>query len=402
MEALAHVSGASGLSSPGKPLAGIRVIEIGHSIAAPYAGMILGELGADVIKVENPHSGDYARSWGPPFSANGTASAFEAVNRAKRGVAIDLADPRGQSRLRSLVEKECDVLIHNLKFGAMERLGLSADALLAANPRLVYCNLGAFGAVGPLRDRPGYDPLMQAFGGLMSMLGEEGRPPVRVGVSIVDLSTGMWSVIGILAALQRRTHTGRGGLVDTSLYESALAWMSVPIAAYLCSDEMPQKTGSGTAQIVPYQAFATTDGHVMVAAGNDNLFRRLAGAVERPGLVDDPRFRTNADRVRNRAALIDILETEFARASAAEWDTRLHAAGVPCGPIQTVDQVVAHAQTKALGMIQDAPGGALSLVGLPLRFDGVRPEFERGPPGLGEHDAEVLPVSGPCDASGAR
>ncbi len=391
-----------GLNSPAKPLAGIRVIEVGHSIAAPYAGMILGELGADVIKVENPHTGDYARSWGPPFSADGTASAFEAVNRAKRGLAIDLASPEGQTRLRSLAGHDCDVLIHNLKFGAMDRLGLSAETLLAANPRLVYCNLGAFGAAGPLRERPGYDPLMQAFGGLMSVLGEEGRPPVRVGVSIVDLSTGMWSVIGILAALQRRTHTGRGGLVDTSLYESALAWMSVPIAAYLCSGDMPQKVGSGAAQIVPYQAFATSDSHVMVAAGNDNLFRRLAGAVGRSGLADDPRFRANADRVRNRAALVGILEAEFARASTAEWDARLHEAGVPCGPIHAVDQVVAHEQTKALGMIQAAPGGTLSLVGLPLSFDGVRPAFERHPPRLGEHDAEVTPTQIPPAGSSPR
>lgn len=388
--------------SPAKPLAGIKVVEVGHSIAAPYAGMILGELGADVVKVENPRNGDYARSWGPPFSADGAASAFEAVNRAKRGVAIDLASPEGQDQLRRLVGQGCDVLIHNLKFGAMERLGLSADALLEANPRLVYCNLGAFGAAGPLRDRPGYDPLMQAFGGLMSVLGEEGRPLVRVGVSIVDLSTGMWSVIGILAALQRRAQTGRGGRVDSSLYESALAWMSIPIAAYLCSGELPQKAGSGAAQIVPYQAFAASDGHVMVAAGNDNLFRRLAGAVGRHGLVDDPRFHTNADRVRNRAALVDILEAEFARASAAEWDARLHAAGVPCGPIQTVDQVVGHEQTRALGMIQAAPEGALSLVGLPLSFDGVRPKFERRPPGLGEHDGEVLPAPSPRERSGAR
>ena len=311
------------LSALAKPLDGIRVVEIGHSVAAPYAGMILGELGADVIKVENPHGGDYARAWGPPFSANSAASAFEAVNRAKRGAAIDLADPAGQARLRSLVETDCDVLIHNLKFGAMERLGLAADRLLTANPRLVYCCLGAFGAAGPLRERPGYDPLMQAFGGLMSVLGEEGRPPVRVGVSIVDLSTGMWSVIGILAALQRRAHTRRGGRVDTSLYESALAWMTVPIAAYLCSGDVPQKVGSGAAQIVPYQAFATSDGHVMVAAGNDNLFRRLAGAVGRAELADDPRFRVNADRVRNRAALVGILEAEFARASAAEWGRKV-------------------------------------------------------------------------------
>lgn len=382
----AHEAG----DAPAKPLAGLRVIEIGHSIAAPYAGIILGELGADVIKVENPRTGDYARGWGPPFSADGTASAFEAVNRAKRGIAVDLADADAGVALRRLAGHGCDVLIHNLKFGAMEKLGLSADALLTANPRLVYCNLGAFGAVGPLREHPGYDPLMQAFGGLMSMLAEDGRPPVRVAVSIIDLSTGMWSVIGILAALQRRSHTGRGGRVDTSLYESAVAWMSVPIAAYQCSGDVPRKAGSGTAQIVPYQAFAVADGHLMVAAGNDNLFRRLAGIVGRPDLAADPRFMTNAGRVVNRVTLIGILEAAFATATMQEWLGRLEAGGVPSGPIQTVDQVVAHEQTEALGIIQTAPGGGLSLVGLPLSFDSVRPQFDWRPPHLGQHDAEIL------------
>ena len=273
---------------------------------------------------------------------------------------------------------------------AMEKLGLVPEALLEANPALVYCNLGAFGAVGPMRGHPGYDPLMQAFGGLMSVLGEEGRPPVRVGVSIVDLSTGMWSVIGILAALLRRGRTGRGGRVDTSLFESALAWMSLPIAAYECSGTVPRKAGSGTPQIVPYQAFAVADGHVMVAAGNDNLFRRLAEIIGQKELADDPRFRTNADRVVNRGAIIPILETAFAPGTADEWVARLAAGGVPSGPIQTIDQVVAHPQTVALGIIQDAPGGGLSLVGLPVSFDGVRPAFSRRPPGLGEHDAEIL------------
>ncbi|GAC1336897.1 MAG: CoA transferase [Acetobacteraceae bacterium] len=392
------MTGEQGDRGRARPLAGLRVIEIGHSIAAPYAGMILGELGADVIKVENPKGGDYARGWGPPFSPDGTASAYEAVNRGKRGITVDLADPGEAAALRRLIERECDVLIHNLKFGAMDRLGLSSASLLAANQRLIYCNFGAFGAVGPMREHPGYDPLMQAFGGLMSVLGENGRPPVRVGVSIIDLSTGMWSVIGILAALQRRTATGAGGVVDASLYESALAWMTVPIAAYACSGEVPRKTGSGTAQIVPYQAFATADGHLMVAAGTDNLFRRLAGVVGQPGLATDLRFRANADRVVNRDALIPVLEAAFLGASTAQWVERLEAGGVPSGPIQTVDQVVAHPQTKALGIIQTEPGGDLTLVGLPLSFDGVRPAFQRRPPGLGEHNAEILPQRERVDA----
>ena len=199
-----------------RPLSGLTVIEIGHSVAAPYAGMILGELGAEVIKVENPKGGDPCRGWGPPFT-EGTATAFHAFNRAKRGVTIDLADPAQVDSLRRLICRRADVLIHNLKYGTLDRYGLSAERLTTEKPSLVWCNVGAFGSTGPLRDRPGYDPMMQAYGGLMSLLGEDGRPPVRVGVSIIDIATGMWSVIAILAALQERQRTGRGGVVDTSL-----------------------------------------------------------------------------------------------------------------------------------------------------------------------------------------
>jgi crotonobetainyl-CoA:carnitine CoA-transferase CaiB-like acyl-CoA transferase len=366
-----------------RPLAGLVVIEIGHSIAAPYAGMILGELGAEVIKVENPKGGDPARGWGPPF-AEGAATCFHAVNRAKRGVTVDLADPGEVATLRSLIRERADVLIHNLKFGALDRCGLSAEALLADKPALVYCKLGAFGSVGPLRERPGYDPLMQAYGGLMSLLGEAGRPPARVSVSIIDLATGMWAAIGILAALQERQRTGRGGVVDTSLYETALGWMTIPLAAYLVNGELPQRQGSGVDMIVPYQAFAAADGHIMVAAGNDNLFRRLAAAIGRPSLADDPRFAANKDRVVNRQVLVPILEDVFRAEPIAVWAARLDAAGIPNGPIQNVEQVVRDAQTAALEIIQQAPGNGLSLVGLPLCFDGVRPAFEKLAPSLGE------------------
>ena len=376
-----------------RPLSGLVAIEIGHSIAAPYAGMILGELGAEVIKVENPRTGDAARGWGPPF-AEGAATCFHAVNRAKSGITVDLADPADARKLKQLVLDRADVLVHNLKFGALDRFGLSADALLAAKPSLVYCNLGAFGAVGPMRERPGYDPLMQAYGGLMSLMGEDGRAPVRVGVSIVDLATGMWAVIGILAALAERRRTGRGGVVDASLYESALAWMTIPIAAYLVDRKIPTRQGSGVEMIVPYQAFAASDGYLMVAAGNDNLFCRLCAVVARPDLAEDPRFQTNKDRVVNRAALIAILDDIFAAQPIVEWEARLDAAGIPNGPMQTVDQVVGDAQTAALGIIQQSPvkdwvSNPLSLVGLPLSFDGVRPPFAKAAPALGEDNATV-------------
>jgi crotonobetainyl-CoA:carnitine CoA-transferase CaiB-like acyl-CoA transferase len=380
------------MSSP-RPLSGLVVVEIGHSVAAPYAGMILGELGAEVIKVENPRGGDPARGWGPPFSGE-AATAFHAFNRAKRGIAVDLADPKAAARLRQLIRERADILVHNLKFGTLDRYGLGAGSLLAEKPELVYCNIGAFGTVGPLRDRPGYDPMMQAFGGLMSLLGEDKRPPVRVTVSIIDIATAMWAVIGILAKLAERQKTGRGGIVDASLYETTLAWMSLPIAAYLASGEVPARWGSGIEQIVPYQAFAAADGHLMVAAGNDNLFRRLAEAVGRPSLAEDPRFRSNKDRVENRARLVQILEDVFGTEPIAVWRARLDTAGIPNAPIRPIDQVVADAQTKALGIIQEAPASALRLVGLPLSLDGARPPFRKPAPRLGEDDADILVSAG--------
>jgi crotonobetainyl-CoA:carnitine CoA-transferase CaiB-like acyl-CoA transferase len=372
-----------------RPLAGLVVIEIGHSIAAPYAGMILGELGAEVVKVENPKGGDACRGWGPPFS-EGAATCFHAVNRAKTGITIDLADPADAARLRGLILERADVVIHNLKFGALDRYGLGAAELVAAKPSLVCCNLGAFGAAGPLRDKPGYDPMMQAYSGLMSLLGEDGRPPVRVPASIVDMGAGMWSVIGILAALQERGRTGKGGIVDTSLYETGLAWMSILLAAFLANNEIPARHGSGVDMIVPYQAFAAADGDMMVAAGNDNLFRRLAAVVERPDLSEDPRFRSNQDRVVHRAELVPILAGIFATKSRAEWTKRLEAAGIPNGPINTLDQVVADAQTRALGIVQKQAESPLRLVGLPLSFDGARPAFDKAAPALGEDNAAVL------------
>ena len=372
-----------------RPLSGLVVIEIGHSIAAPYAGMILGELGAEVIKVENPQGGDACRGWGPPF-LEGAATCFHAVNRAKAGITVDLADRADAARLRALILERADVVIHNLKAGALDRYGLGAVELVAAKPSLVCCNLGAFGATGPLRERPGYDPMMQAYSGLMSLLGEDGRPPVRVPASIVDMGAGMWSVIGILAAVQERGRTGTGGIVDTSLYETGLAWMSIYLAGYLADGKIPARHGSGVDMIVPYQAFAASDGYMMVAAGNDNLFRRLCSVLDRPGLAEDPRFRGNQDRVVHRAELVPLLAQIFATRERAHWAERLEAAGIPNGPINTLDQVVADPQTGALGMIQTKAGSQLGLVGLPLSFDGIRPSFAKTAPGLGEDNDSKL------------
>ena len=373
-----------------KPLAGITVVEIGHSVAAPYAGLILSELGADVIKVENPNGGDYARGWGPPFW-NGTASAFHGLNRGKSGITVNFGDPEEAGRLRRLIIDRADAVIQNLRAGVMQGYGLGAAELTAAKPSLIYCDLGAFGESGPMSSKPGYDPLMQAFAGIMSVTGEGGdRPPVRVGVSIVDMGSGMWATIGILAALFERTRTGRGGAVATSLYETALAWMTVPLAGYAANGEIRRPHGSGTAEIAPYQCFPTRGGWLMIAAGNDNLYRRLCATLGRPELGEDARFLTNGDRVVNRGVLVPMIEEITRTWDIEELMAALDKAGIPNAPLQNVAQVSAHPQTQAVGILQQGPEGALPTVGLPLAFDGERSSYERAAPALGEHNKTVL------------
>jgi crotonobetainyl-CoA:carnitine CoA-transferase CaiB-like acyl-CoA transferase len=370
------------------PLAGITVVELCHSVAGPYGGMVLAGLGAEVIKVENPDRGDHARGWGPPYW-HGKSTTFQSLNRDKLGVTVDLSDPGQLGRFKQLVLDRADVFIQNLRPGSIDQYGLGGEQLLREKPSLVYCNLGAFGRCGPLHEMPGYDPLMQAFGGLMSVTGEQGRAPVRVGPAVVDMGSGMWSVIGILAALLRRGVTGRGAVVDTSLFETAVAWMTIITAGYLASGEVRRPMGSGIAEIVPHQAFPTRDGYIMVAAGNDSLFRKLSAAIDRAAWADDLRFASNDGRVRHRVELIGAMEQIFAKQPSAEWARRLDSAGVPNAPIQSVDEVVAHPQTKALGIVQEAPDVDMQLVGLPLSFDGKRPAFRRVAPDLGQHNREL-------------
>src|ERR1041385_507153 len=312
----------------GLPLAGITVVEFCHSVAGPYAGSILADLGADVIKVEAPGKGDYARDWGPPF-AHGTATLFHVLNHNKRGLALDLRDGVTLERLKAFILEHADVVLQNMRPGAIDKLGLGSQALRAKKPSLIYCDLGAYGRSGPFKDRPGYDPLMQAHGGIMSITGVEGGAPVRVGCSIVDQGAGMWAAMGILAALNRRHVTGAGCHVSTSLFETAIGWMAPQIGAYLAGGRMRRPMGSGVAEIVPHQAFPVSDGYIMVAAGNDNLFGALAKVLERPELATDARFATNSKRVENRHTLIPMLEGIFRARSGAEWLARLDAAGVP-------------------------------------------------------------------------
>jgi crotonobetainyl-CoA:carnitine CoA-transferase CaiB-like acyl-CoA transferase len=367
------------------PLDGVCVVEIGHSLAAPYAGMILGSLGAQVIKIESADGGDYARDWGPPF-IDGAAALFHAVNHGKSSIALSLSNPDEAQALRELIQRRADVVLQNLKAGGIDKYGLGAQQMLALKPSLVYCNLGAFGTSGPWRDKPGYDPLAQALAGLMSFLGGPGEPLSRIPVSVNDMGTGLWAAIGVLAALFRRQATGVGEVVGVSLYETAVSWAGIQIADYLASGVLPGRWGSGTAAIVPHQAFDCADGTIMVAAGNDRLFRRLCDVLDIATLADDPRFLTNGARVDNRVALIDALQQAFARQGSAHWLAALDAAGIPCGPIQTIDQVVAHEQTKALDILRTTDDGAATFVGLPVSFGGVRPAQTGCTPKLGEHN----------------
>jgi crotonobetainyl-CoA:carnitine CoA-transferase CaiB-like acyl-CoA transferase len=374
------------------------VVELGHSVAAPYAGEILGDLGADVIKIEKA-DGDDARNWAPPYWGD-TSATFQSLNRNKRSVVVDLRDAAERERLKRLIVERADVVIQNLRPGSAAEFGLDANALRALKPALIYCTIGAFGAAGPLKDRPGYDPLMQAFGGLMSVTGEPDQRPVRVGTSIIDMAAGMWSVIGVLAALAQRRADGAGASIDTSLYETALGWMCYHAANFQASGELPKRQGSGTAMIAPYRAHATKDGFIVIAAGNDKLFAALATVLGHPEWVKDPRFRTNPDRVTNQTLLYRALEELIRARTTREWQEILDAAGVPNAPMQTIGEVLEHPQTKALDMLQASPDGSITLLGLPLSFDGVRPPFRRSPPQLGAHTRDVLedPVAGPAVA----
>ena len=307
------------------------------------------------------------------------------LNHNKRGLALDLRDGVTRERLIAFILDHADVVLQNMRPGAIDKLGLGATPLRAKKPPLIYCDLGAYGRTGPLKDRPGYDPLMQAHGGIMSVTGIDGGEPVRVGVSIVDQGAGMWAAMGILAALNKRHVTGEGSHVSTSLFETAIGWMSPHIGGYLSGGAMRRPLGSGVTEIVPHQAFPTRDGYIMVAAGNDNLFRALCGAIEHD-FAADARFATNSKRVENRRTLIPLLEELFRARPSAEWQSRLDRAGVPAAPIENVAQVVASPQTEALGILQEAPDLGMRLVGLPLEFDGKRPPYRVSAPTLGQHN----------------
>ncbi|KWF68719.1 CaiB/BaiF CoA transferase family protein [Burkholderia pseudomultivorans] len=368
------------------PLSGVVVVELSDSASAPFAGKILASLGAEVWKIERP-TGDSARGWGPS-EWKGSGAAYHALNRGKRSVCIDIKDREQLATLHRLIAEHADVFIHNLRPGSSAQYGLDADSLRVTKPELVYCEIGAFGHLGPLNTLPGYDPLMQAFSGIMSITGEEGQAPVRAGVSIVDFGSGLWAVIGILSALYRRQIKHCGATVNGSLLETAIGWMTVAIANYSADGDTGGRHGSGVAFIVPHRAYATADGYLIVSAANDALFAKLCAALERPEWARDERFATNAARLRNRAEIDRLIGGQLATESRATWQARLQAAGIPVAPIQTTAEVVAHAQTHALGIIEKPSDDEIGLVGLPLSFDGKRP-----PPLHAAHDIGADNVS---------
>jgi crotonobetainyl-CoA:carnitine CoA-transferase CaiB-like acyl-CoA transferase len=384
------------------PLAHLRVLDLSRVLAGPWAGQVLADLGAEVIKIERPGGGDDTRAWGPPWlkDAKGRDTAesayYLACNRGKKSVAVDLSRPEGQDIARALAAKS-DILLENFRVGALARYRLAYPDLRPLNPGLIYCSVSGFGQDGPYRDRAGYDFMIQAMGGLMSITGEPdsapGGGPVKVGVAIADLMTGMYAATGVLAALARRAVNGRGEHLDLALLDVQVAMLANQAMNYLVSGTPPGRLGNAHPNIVPYQAFRTRDGNLILAVGNDRQFARFCEIAGRPELAADPRFASNAARVEHRAALVPLIAELTAARGTAEWIAALEPAGVPCGPINTLDQVFADPQVRHRGLrveTEHPAAGKVPLVASPLRVCGAPAPRGAAPPTLGQHTQAIL------------
>jgi crotonobetainyl-CoA:carnitine CoA-transferase CaiB-like acyl-CoA transferase len=388
------------------PLSHLRILDLGRIMAAPWATQILADLGADVIKIERPGAGDDTRSWGPPFltGQDGTptreAGYFLAVNRGKRSVTIDIAKPEGQALVRDLALR-CDVVVENFKAGALAKYGLDAASLRALKPSLICCSVTGFGQDGPRRDQAAYDFMIQAMGGLMSLTGERDGAPQKVGVPIVDLMTGMYAAVAILAAVARRERTGEGETIDLAMLDVQAGFLANQAMNWLVGGKVPHRAGNRHPNIQPQDVFPAQDGHIVLAVGNDGQFAKLCEAIGRPDWAADPRFVKNADRVRNEAALTPLLAERFRDFTRAELTALLDAAGVPCGPINTVPDVFTDPQILHREMLRDLPhplAGSVKQVVSPIRLQDAPLVFDRAPPTLGQHTAEVLAELGLDDA----
>ncbi len=381
------------------PLKGVRVLDLTRILAGPTATQLLGDLGADVVKVEHPIRGDETRTWGPPFLAHAPgdpprSTYFACANRNKRSIALDLADPEHARIARSLAER-ADVLVENFKLGSLAKLGLDYAALAPTCPRLVYCSITGFGHTGPRAHGVGYDLLAQALGGMMSLTGEPDGAPMKVGVGAADIVCGLYAGIAVLAALRARDATGAGQHIDLSLLDTQIAWLVNEGVAYLASGDLPKRRGNAHPSIVPYELFETADGHVVLAIGNDGQFGRFCAVAGLVGLERDPRFATNAARMAHREELLPAIRAAMKQRTSESWARELELAKVPCGPVRTLDGVFADPQVVARQMRVDvadphAPSGTVALLGNPIRFSATPIEHRHAPPALGEHTDEVL------------
>ncbi len=387
---------------PPAALQGVRVLDLSRVLAGPWCTQTLADLGAEVIKIERPGSGDDTRGWGPPFlkdrSGQDTAEAayYLGTNRNKRSVTIDIARPEGQDLVRRLAQT-CDVVVENFKVGDMARYGLDADSLRALNPRLIYCSITGYGQTGPYAERAGYDYAVQGLGGLMSVTGErDDRPgggPQKVGVAVADLFTGMYATVAILAAMRHRDATGQGQAIDMALLDTQVAMLANLGANYLITGQAPRRAGNAHQNIVPYQVFEVADGHLILAVGNDGQFQRFCGVAGCPELAADARYARNADRVRHRDTLVPLLAARMTQRPRADWLAALDAAKVPCGPINDLAEVFDDPQVRARGMTLNVPhphSDALQLVASPMKLSATPVSLRRAPPLLGQHTDEVL------------
>lgn len=385
-----------------RALAGVRVLDLTRVLAGPWCTQVLADLGADVVKVERPGSGDDTRGWGPPFlrdadgNETGESAYYLCTNRNKRSLAVDIATEEGQAVIRRLAS-ESDVLVENFKVGDMARYRLDASTLRAANPRLVYCSITGFGQDGPYARRAGYDFAIQGLGGLMGVTGAANGEPQKVGVAVADLFTGMYATVAILAALRHRDATGEGQVIDMALLDAQVAMLANLGSHYLVGGEVPPRQGNAHANIVPYQVFAVADGHIIVAVGNDRQFVRLCELLDLAALAGDPRYATNAARVRHRDALVPLLQDAFHARERQGWLALLEAAGIPCGPVNDIADVFADPQVKARDMvtcIEHPHAGAVPLVASPLKLSATPVDLRHAPPLLGQHTDEVLREAG--------
>jgi len=381
------------MTTPIGPLSGLRVLDLTRVLAGPTCTQMLGDLGAEVIKIERPEAGDDTRGFAPPFVPNTKESAyFVGVNRNKKSVTLDIAKPEGQAIIHKLLE-HCDILVENFKVGALAKYGLGYEQLVKTHPRLIYCSITGFGQTGPYAPRPGYDALIQAMGGVMSLTGEPNGSPQKVGVPVADLFAGLYGCIGILAAVNHRNSTGQGQQIDIGMLDTHVAWLANQGMNYLATGENPPRLGNQHPNIAPYQEFPTKDGYIILAVGNDPTFERFCKAFGQEALLADPRFATNPIRVQNRQLVTDTLTPVMKSKTTAEWIEALEALKIGCGPINTLEQVFADPHVQARDMVVEMAHGSgetVKVIANPVKLSATPPSYRSAPPVLGEHTQDVL------------